>query len=391
MHSRYLSGAVSGENRVVDDEVALLRDGGHEVHAWTPSVEERGGAGMVRTGIEAVWSRRAATHVRELVRDLEPDVVHAHNMFPALSPAVLRAVEETALVVTLHNYRLMCLPATFLRDGHVCESCLGRSPWRGVVHACYRGSVPASAAVAASLAVHRAAGTFERPDAYLAVSRFVRDKHVAAGMARERISVKPNFTWPSPVRDGAGDYFLFLGRLSAEKGLHTVLPAFRATTSAPLVVVGDGPDADRLKSLAGAGVEFRGAVEPADVPEIVRGARALVAPSTCYEGAPRSILEAYAAGVPVIATEIGGLPEVVDDGASGVLVPPGRAEKWSEAVERLLDDGEARKLGQGAWQLWKKMFGPERGLKNLEDAYARVTGSAPRTPSAVPVATGGDG
>lgn len=368
IHSRYLSGSVSGENRVVDDEAELLRSGGHDVHTWTPSVTEAG-LGLVRRALDVVWSRSAAEEVRSLVRDYRPDVVHYHNLFPALSPAVLRAVGETPSVLTLHNYRLLCLPATFLRDGRVCESCLGRAPWRGVMHGCYRGSVPASAAIATSLIVHRAADTFSRPDLYLAVSDFVRRKHIAGGFDPERIRVKPNFTWPTLKREGAGEYFLFLGRLSAEKGLATVIEASRGRGDSRIVVVGDGPDRQALHALAHPGVEFRDAVDSAAVPEIVRRARALLVPSTWFEGAPRSLLEAYAAGVPVVASRIGGLPELVEDGVTGLLVDPNEPAKWADAMARLGGDDEASRMGLEAHRLWEKRFGPDEGLRNLEEAY----------------------
>jgi glycosyltransferase involved in cell wall biosynthesis len=379
IHSRYLSGSVSGENRVVDDEVELLRSGGHQVHAWTPSVTEAG-LGLVRPALDAVWSRRAAEEIRLLLRDYQPDVVHCHNLFPALSPAVLRAVGETPSVLTLHNYRLLCLPATFLRDGRVCESCLGRTPWRGVVHGCYRHSVPASAAIATSLMVHRAADTFSRPNLYLAVSDFVRRKHIAGGFDPDRIRVKPNFTWPVPKREGPGEYFLFLGRLSAEKGLATIIEASRGRGDSRIVVVGGGPEREAMHALAHPGVEFRGAVDAAAVPEIVRRARALLVPSTCFEGAPRSLLEAYAAGVPVIASRIGGLPELVEDGVTGLLVDPNEPEKWADAMARLGGDDEASRMGLEAHRLWEKRFGPDEGLRNLEEAYRAVVATTEKAP-----------
>src|SRR4026208_191895 len=151
LHSRYRSGVLSGENRTVDDEVRLLREAGHEVDLWSPSPESLAGAGLVRTGLLAVVSRRSASHVAELIRRHRPDVVHCHNLFPLLSPAILRAATKApALVATLHNYRLLSLPATLVRHCAICEACLGRLPWRGVVHRCNRNSVPGSAALATS-------------------------------------------------------------------------------------------------------------------------------------------------------------------------------------------------------------------------------------------------
>jgi glycosyltransferase involved in cell wall biosynthesis len=375
LHSRYLSGAVSGENRVVDDEARLLIEGGHQVDVWDPVPASAHGLRLVGTAARAIWSTEATARVRRLIRRSKAEIVHCHNLFPLLSPAVLRAAsgEGAAVVMTLHNYRLLCLPATFIRDGRVCEDCLGRTPWPGVVHACYRDSTLGSAALATSLSLHNAFHTFDRVTKYLAVSGFVRRKYVEAGWPDDRIEVKSNFAWGSPRRGGPGRYFLYLGRLSPEKGVATLLAAWRRS-SARLLVVGDGPAAQALRGDAPANVEFRPTVSPAEVPVLIREARALLLPSLWYEAQPRVILEAYAAGVPVLASDLGALPEAVEHD-SGLLVPPGDAEAWSDAVERLSDDRESTRLGEGAWRLWRDRYSPERALQNLEDAYRRAVAS----------------
>ena len=242
LHSRYLSGPASGENRVVEDELRLLREAGHDVELYAPERIAPSMVGSLREGVRAVWSGQASGEVGKIVREAGVDVVHCHNLFPALSPAVLRVAGDAgaAVVMTLHNFRLACLPATFLREGEVCELCLGHVPWRGIIHRCYRGSAAGSASLATSLTLHRAIRSFERIDLYLAVSEFLRSKHVEAGVPAARIVVKPNFAWGARRREGAGDYFLFAGRLSREKGVGTLLAAWRGF-SAPLLIVGDGP------------------------------------------------------------------------------------------------------------------------------------------------------
>jgi glycosyltransferase involved in cell wall biosynthesis len=309
--------------------------------------------------------------VRHIGAEFRPDVIHAHNLFPMLSPSVLRA-GEAPVVVTLHNYRLLCLPATFLRDGSTCEDCLGRTPWRGVVHRCYRDSAAGSAALAASLTLHRGMATFRGVAAFLAVSEFVRAKHIEAGFAADRIRVKPNFVGALPRRAGAGEYFLFLGRLSPEKGLDRLIDVWH-DVSARLVIVGDGPERERLEAAAPDTVEFRGAVAPDQVPAFLERARALVLPSICYEGAPRTVVEAFAAGVPVLANRKGALPTIVSDGATGVLVDPERPDDWPQAAMRLLDDETAVTMGNAAYAEWRAHFSPERGIEGLEAAYTAAT------------------
>lgn len=383
LHSRYRSGSASGENRVVDDEVRLLQTAGHAVEAFQPQMDPAGPAELLHSAAGVVWSIRAPHEVAARIDRFRPDVVHVHNLFPALSPAVLRAVpSRIPLVMTLHNYRLLCLPGTFLRDGVVCEDCLGRSKWPGVIHGCYQGSVAASAALATSLELHRAVGSFDNVDLYVAISRFVRAKHIEAGLPGPRIVVKPHFSWPSSRRDGPGSYFLFLGRLSPEKGGSTLVEVFRRS-SARLIIVGEGPDGAMLRRRGSSNLEFRGTVEPDRVPDLLAGARALLVPSLSHEGAGKVVLEAYAASVPVLASEAGGLPEVVDDGQTGFLLPPGDVPAWTRAVDRMSDDELVQRMGAAGLAMWKQGYGPDQGLANLEAVYEQAVQARAR-PAASP-------
>jgi glycosyltransferase involved in cell wall biosynthesis len=374
LHSRYASGPVSGENRVVDDEAELLRSAGHSVHVWAPMFESIGPREIVGAAAGAVWSRRAVRIVRSLVGSFRPDVVHCHNLFPLLSPAAIRAAAEKApVVLTLHNYRLLCLPATFVRGGVPCEACLGRLPWRGVRYRCYRDSLPGSGALAASLVLHRALGSFDRVSLYLAVSDFVRTKHIEAGMPSGQFRVKPNFVWPRERRRGPGSYFAFVGRLSAEKGIGELVDAWRVIP-APLILVGAGPEQHALEQRLPENVIMRGAVPPSEVADVLRGARGLVFPTRAYEGAPKAILEAFASGVPVIASRVGALKDLVADGESGLLLSSLQAPQIAAAATRLLDDGESERMGEAAWRSWQTRYSPEQGLAELEAAYHSVRG-----------------
>ncbi len=367
LHSRYLSGSVSGENRVVDDETTLLRSAGHEVELWTPAPDT---IGTAHAGARTVWSTDASRRVRAFMRAFRPDVVHVHNLFPMLSPSVLRVVpDDVGLLMTLHNYRYACLPGTFLRDGKVCEDCLGRVPWRGVVHACFRDSKAASAALATAYTVHKGVRSFERIDRFLSVSGFMRTKHIDAGIPAGKIVVQPNFTHAVQRREGPGDVFLYVGRLALEKGLRFLVEAWSGT-GAKLLVVGDGPDAELLRAAAPPGVTFRDRVPGDEIPALLRSARALLVPSQWYEGSPRSIIEAYAAGVPVLASKIGSLPEVVNDGVTGRLLEPGDVSAWLGAIAELGSDERSRELGEGAHAAWAASYRPDDGLARLEENYA---------------------
>jgi glycosyltransferase involved in cell wall biosynthesis len=240
-----------------------------------------------------------------------------------------------------------------------------------MIHACYRDSVAGSAVVATSVAIHRLARSHHRVQLFVAVSEFVRDRHIAAGLVPpERMVVKPNFAWPAPRREGPGDRFLFVGRLSPEKGVATLVDAWRGGAPGRLAVVGDGPERVDLERRAPDSVEFLGPVPGEHVAGLIRDARALLLPSIWYEAQPRVIPEAYAAGVPVIASRIGGLPDQVVDAETGILVTPGDADTWGAALTRLMDDGESARMGDAAYRRWVSTYSPERSLASLEGAYA---------------------
>jgi glycosyltransferase involved in cell wall biosynthesis len=372
LHSTYRSGPASGENRVVEDEARLLSEAGHQVDVYAPMVGDPRGLEIIRTGVGAVWSREAVAEVKRRIHYQEPDIVHCHNLFPALSPAVLRAVgSKTRIIVTLHNYRFLCLPATFFRDGRVCEDCLHRPPWPGIAHGCYQGSRLASAVLASSLVLHRAIGSYDHVQLYIAISEFVRQKHVEGGFSFEQIVVKPHFAWAVEPRQGPGEYFMYLGRLSPEKGVGTLLEAW-THVKAKLLIIGGGPEASRLRAAAPRNVEFRGIVQADEVPALLRGARAVLSPSIWHEGAGKVVLEAYAAGVPVLAADAGALPEVVQDQVTGLVLPPTDAQAWVQGVDRLLDDAESERMGRSGWELWSDRYSPEQGLVNIERAYRRA-------------------
>jgi glycosyltransferase involved in cell wall biosynthesis len=203
---------------------------------------------------------------------------------------------------------------------------------------------------------------------FLAVSRFVRQKHLEGGLSPERVRVKEHFVWPAPRREGPGEYFLYLGRLSPEKGVMTLLPA-AADLRVRLLIVGDGPQAEEIRQGLPRTAELMGLVSPEELPGLVAGARALLVPSVWYEPAGRVVMEAYASGVPVIASRIGALPEVVEEGVTGLLADPGSREAWTRAMAALSDDRESERLGEGAFRAWSDRYTPDRGVRELEAAY----------------------
>ena len=335
-----------GEDQVFAGEAAMLEANGHEVVRFTLHNDAIKEMGDLHAAGRTIWSTRAYRELHQQIRSHRPGVVHFHNTFPLISPAAYFAAraEGTAVVQTLHNFRLLCLNALLFRDGQTCESCLGRCiPWPGIVHKCYRGSRPASAAVATMLGVHRALGTWRKSiDAYIALTAFGRRKLIEGGLPAEKVVVKPNFVHPDPgVGSGGGGYALFLGRFSHEKGIETLLAAWpRLRRPIPLKLIGDGELAHRVRTFAEqrAEVQWLGRRPIRDVYEILGEAAFVVLPSECYENFPRVAVEAFAKGTPMVASDHGAMAEVVEHGRTGLLFKVGDPEDFARQVDGLLSD-----------------------------------------------------
>jgi glycosyltransferase involved in cell wall biosynthesis len=375
-----------GEDRSFEEERELLRGAGHEVIEYVQHNDAMNAMGRVAAAATTVWNRRAAADVAELVRTRTPDVVHCTNTFPLLSPAVCRAAHRggAAVVQALRNYRLLCAGSYLLRDDRPCEDCIGRSvPWPAVVHRCYRDSAAASAAVAAMQVVHRAAGTWRRHvDAFFTLTEFARGKFLAAGFPADRVHVKYNSVHPDPgVGDGAGGFFAFAGRLSPEKGVATLLKAWRLdATLPPLKVIGDGPLAPQVAAAAADDprIEWLGHRTEADVHGIFGRAMGVIVPSVWYETFGRTIAEAFAGGTPVIASRLGAMAELVADGRTGWLFAPGDAANLARAVAACRDteDGPRATLRVAARAEYERQFTPMSNYRRLLEIYELALATA---------------
>ncbi|MFO1361312.1 MAG: glycosyltransferase family 4 protein [Burkholderiales bacterium] len=361
-----------GEDAVVEAEEALLRAHGHEVRLYARRNDEIGAMSALRAARDALWSRRTVREIGAEIAAFRPDLVHAHNTFPLISPSLCWAVGDVPLVQTLHNFRLLCPQAMFLRNGAVCEDCLGRLPWRGALHRCYRASLPQSAAVAAMIGVHRTIGSFAHKVAlYLAPSAFCRDKLIAGGLPAERIAVKPHFVDVAPPAEGARRGGLFVGRLAAEKGLDVLARALDEVPEAEIAVVGDGPESPRVR--AHPRLRALGRLPRAEVLAMMRRAAYLVMPSICFETFGLAALEAFASGLPVIASRTGGLADLVEDGRTGLLVAPGSAGALRDALRWAHSHADAlAQMGRNARATYERGYTGAANHELLMAAYARA-------------------
>ena len=339
LHNRYL--VPGGEDQSSEAEAALLREHGHEVEFLQEDNRRIEQLGKARTAVRTVWSKESYRRIDDTLRGANFDILHVNNFFPLWSPSVYYAASRNGVPVvqTLHNYRLMCVNSLFFRDRHVCEDCLGRlMPWRGVVHACYRKSRAASAVLATMVGAHKIARTWrKRVTTYIAVSEFTRQKYIEGGFPAEQIVVKPNFLHPAPaLGDGSGNYALYVGRLSPEKGIAAMLEAWQsARTPLPLKIVGQGPLEALVRQASGAcaNIEDLGGRSFAEVLELMAKAAFLVFPSEWYETMGRTIMEAFAVGTPVVAAKIGPPGSMIVPGETGFHFQPGNIAELRERIE----------------------------------------------------------
>jgi glycosyltransferase involved in cell wall biosynthesis len=372
-----------GEEAVAGAEVRLLEANGHTVVRYERNNDElqgRGALSGIGAAVETIWSSRSFREMSEVIGKERPDVAHFHNTFPLISPSAYYACARAGVPVvqTLHNYRLLCPAAKFLRDGKVCEACLGRNvAWPGVVHACYRESRPATAAAAAMLAVHRGMGSWQtKVGVYIALSEFARRKFIEGGLPAERILVKPNFVAGDLTsRTQPGDYVLFVGRLSEEKGPQLLLSAWLGMhTKIPLRIAGDGPLLEKLSREVGesslAHIELVGRRTPDEVRALMQGARFLVFPSMWYEGFPMTIAEAFADGLPVVASQLGSIAEIVQHGVTGLHFEAGVATDLAAKVEWAWNHPEELALmGRAARAEYEAKYQPSTNYDILMDIY----------------------
>lgn len=374
-----------GEDVAFAGEKELLLAAGHHVNEYcrhNNEITDRGIFPLARLGLRTVWAWDSANDLRRVLQQEKPDVAHFHNTFPLISPAAYSVCQEFGIPViqTLHNYRLLCPAATFSRNGRLCEECVDHSLWRGVQYGCYRDSHLATAVVAISLATHRWLQTWTRMvDCYVVPSAFARSKFVEAGLPTEKAFVKPNFVHPDPgARTAAGSYALFAGRLSAEKGLCTLLDAWeRLGNGVPLHIIGDGPlrvqlEAEALRRNL-SDVSFCGFRSREQVLAALKSSRFLIFPSECYETFGATIVEAFACGVPVLASRLGAMTEIVENERTGLHFTPADPDDLAEKVhwvwthpERTLEMGLAARLE------YESKYTADKNYSRLMEIYQRA-------------------
>ncbi|MFD0417347.1 glycosyltransferase [Streptomyces sp. NPDC127108] len=406
VHNRYSSAQPSGENRVVDEEAGLLRAAGHRVDVFerrSDDIAARSLLGKAAVPLLVPWNPAVRSQLAARLRTSRPDVVHVHNVFPLLSPAVLAACADVGVpvVATLHNYTQVCPPGTLHRDGKQCTECVGsKVSLPAVRHGCYRGSRLATVPLAVSQSVNRRRW-WSGVERFFCISAAQRDVLVRSGMPAERLTVKHNFVPDLGTRRaGAGEHVLFLGRLAEAKGVGLLMAAWDRIAAGggvgvPLVLAGAGPLEREVADWAAGrdDVRYVGLCEPEKCRDVVARSVAVVAPSTAMETFGLVVAEAMAAEVPAVAAGHGAFVELIEDGVTGLLHQPGDPGSLASCIRRIATEQDLnREMGKAARRRYERNFSPAVGLERLEEGYRTAiavrSGGGKSTPSAGDAHTG---
>jgi glycosyltransferase involved in cell wall biosynthesis len=378
-HNRYKY--AGGEDSVMAAEVDMLRSAGHEVELLT--ADNRVIEGLVAKIAAAgslFHSPDSSRRMAELIRSFQPEIVHIHNWFPLLSPSIISVAcaAGVPVVQTLHNFRMFCANSGLYRDGRVCLDCAGKVlPLDGVVHGCYSGSRVGSALVTAAFSYHRMAGTWDGISTFIAVSDLQRDLLIRGGLKPAQIVVKPNFVrYTGAPGDGHGGYALFAGRVTAQKGIRTVLQAWEEHTPAiPLKIMGDGPLADEVRNRASqvASIEYLGQCKATEVAAAMGAAKFLIFASESYEPLPLTIIESFSRGTPVLAANLESIDDLVKDGVTGLRFNVGDAADLAAKANRLLVDVPSdREVRRNCRSVYERRYTEPQNYRMLSDIYARA-------------------
>lgn len=388
-----------GAEKVFFDEIELMSGKGHEVIAFArrhrqdltspyagyfpPGMETdtvRFSLSALKTAKEIIHSSEARRMLKMLVASTGPEIAHAHNIYGRLTTSVLDYLKKEGIptVITLHDYKLACPAYNFTYHGHICEGCRVHRYYRAILKRCHKGSYAASLVYAAESYYNWLFKKYENNiGIYIAPSRFLRNKLIDYGWPAEKIRYVPNFIDHTSYKPKytPGDYFLYLGRLSEEKGIRVLIEAFKRIkkTGIGLIVAGDGPLRATLEQMSrpDSRIVFAGYLTGQELRKTTRRALAVVLPSVCYENAPLSILEAMAYGKPVIGAAIGGIPEMIDEGHSGLLFVPEDVRDLSDKMEFLMNLPEASvtAMGEAARRKVENDFGAEAHYEKIMSIY----------------------
>jgi glycosyltransferase involved in cell wall biosynthesis len=374
-----------GEDSVVRAERELLERHGDEVLLYSRHNDEIKQFSAVDKATffpQTVYSWKSSGEIADVVHSFQPDVAFVHNIYPLLSPSVYHKLHSLGVpaVQVLHNFRPFCPNGFYYTQGQICEDCRGGNYLNAIRKRCYKDSYALSGLYALTLGSNRLAGMVNKVAGFICLTEFFKIKMLEAGVADSKLFVRPNFVYAPPLtanRNNAGNYALYMGRLSPEKGCWTLIRAFEQMPQVALKILGTGPVEQELKDYVSAkglgNIQFLGFKSGDEKWQLLRNSLCLVVPSEWYENFPVTVLEAFMASKPVVASRMGGLPYIVQDGQSGLLFEAGNVGDLVQQIQRLVSDpASAVSMGACGRRLSETKYGPEEGYSNLMKVFSQV-------------------
>ncbi len=382
VHNFYQSHAPSGEDGVfLEDEKLLLAKGHHIIRFIRKSDALKHFSPLKNISLtwNISWSISAYKDIEETIRETRPDIAHVYNTFPLISPSIYFACRKhnIPVVQTVQNYRILCAAGVLFKNDEVCELCIKNSKFNAIRYGCYRNSKIQTVPVVCMQWVHHAMGTWAKyVDMFVAATEFSRRKLIQGGLPSERVMVKPNFFISMPKASYENDnYAVFLGRLSVEKGVRTLLNAWKQLPDIPLKIIGNGILRKEVEKASACqkNIEFLGHLSHDECLTWLQRAKFLVMPSEWYEGFPMTIREAFACGKPVIGSRMGAMAEIISDGKTGRLFTPGSSEDLAKKVKWLASNEKAaQEMGRVARIEFENKYSSEKNYEILIDIYKSV-------------------
>ncbi|MBL8012450.1 MAG: glycosyltransferase family 4 protein [Candidatus Omnitrophica bacterium] len=373
-----------GEDTVFRSEYELLKTYGEEVFPYerhNNEINQFHFIGKASHFLSADHSRQSYRHLRAALKKTRPHIAHFHNIYYMMTPSVYQACrdEGVPVVQSLHNYRMVCANGLLYRDGHVCEDCLTRNFWEGVKHKCFRNSTAATAVMALQMDRLWSRKVWTQDvDQYIAAAEFTRKKYADCGIPIDKISLKAHFIYPDEgMRKGHDGYALYLGRLSEEKGVSVLLKAWSGIRDVKLKIAGTGPLETPLRNFAAennvGNVEFVGFQSQTECQKLMERAAVVIIPSVCYENFPRVVVEAFCRGVGIVASRLGSLAELVEDGKTGLLFKAGDPADLQRAVIQYFENPvRIKEFGSNARMTFEEKYTPQANYETLKGIYQNV-------------------
>lgn len=385
IHNSHRKGSSSGDDIVFKKEAELLTTHAHDVIRFNLFNDEFDASNAIKKlliGLQIPWSISAFRMIEKVLSKECPDIVHIHNFFPLLSPSIYYAIHSKGIpiVQTLHDFRFLCPMAFFMRNGFICEECKGGSFLRSIKYGCFKNSKVQTIPVALMLKIHYMLNTFKNKiDAYICLTESQRKIFLDAGFDRNKLFLKPNLIDDTFTagENKKGNYVIFIGRIGVEKGLGTIIEAWKYLPDVPLKIIGDGPDAEKFNSLALnlniKNIDFLGYRPHNECMKILNKARFLVMPSICYETFGLTIVEAFSYFKPVIVSNMGAMADIVKDKITGLLFTPKNAKELANKITWLWNNSEeCMKMGQNARTEYEAKYTPEKNYEMLMGIYQKT-------------------